>query len=97
MEVEKQFAYDAPCNIKIRSTESITNSQAIIPAQYYQRHYPPYENGCVWLATCQLMFSLNKDLANQMIQEYEICSGKYEFIRIFESKRLVENSLYEYM
>ena len=73
------------------------DSQAIFPAQYYQRHYPPYENGCVWLATCQLMFSLNKDLANRIIQEYIRCPGKYEFIRIFESKRSVEKSLYEYI
>ena len=43
------------------------------------------------------MFSLNKDLADRMIQEYIRCPGNYEFIRIFPSSRSVENSLYEYI
>ena len=70
---------------------------SLIPPEYYQNYYDNFQNGCVWLATCQLMLTLNRDLAERMIIEYQKSPSKYEYIRLFNSKQSEGNSLKEHM
>ena len=67
----RNFHHHTPAEVKSHRTISSTSNVPVLPLEYYQIHYPNFENGCVWLATCQLMFTLNTDLAARMIKKYK--------------------------
>ena len=86
---------NAPVKLKDHRIISCTSAFTALPLEYYQIHYPKFENGCIWLATCQIMFTLNTDLASRMINEYQKDPTKYEYIRLFKCNRPSAISLAE--
>ena len=80
-----------------RLSSEITNVNNLIsnlklPPDYYQSNYS-VRNGCVWLSMCQLLYQVDQDQSQLLLQLYKANPHQFEYIRFFTKNNEATGSL----
>ena len=69
-------------------TTSVGCHNDLIPLKFRQISYDDaYHNGCVWLAACLLIHTVDTDLSHTMIKRYEESQKTFEWMDLFKKKK----------
>ena len=64
-----------------------------LPLEYQQTTYGNDLHGCVWLSVCQVLYNVNREQSELLLNEYIIKPERFQFLTIFQPKKTGSNSL----
>ena len=69
-------------------------SEDTIPKKYLQSYYGKEYNGCVWLSVCHILYYMDREQSELLVNEYLKSPKVFNMLRIFSGKGKMEQSLY---